>query len=320
MGENVTMPPAVNTEVRIGRMLLRNPVTVASGTFGYASEFSGFLDLRELGAVTTKTITLRPRRGNPPPRTCETPAGMLNSVGLENPGIDVFLRDKLPYIAGYKVPVIVSIASESGNREFVELAGRLDRCRDAAAIELNISCPNLRHKTESKGAYLIAQDARATYRLVKAVRAATKKTIITKLSPNVTDIGTIAEAAEAAGSDALSMINTISGMSIDIESRRPKIGAVVGGLSGPAIRPVAVRMVWETSKRVRIPIIGMGGIGDTSDALEFIMAGASAVGVGTGNFLRPSAAAGIARGIKEYLRLHRIGNINALRKGLKYAR
>lgn len=313
------MPPAVKTEVKIGRMILRNPVTVASGTFGYASEFAGFLDLRELGAVTTKTITLKPRRGNLPPRTCETPAGMLNSVGLENPGIDVFLRDKLPYIAGYKVPVIVSIASESDDREFIEMAKRLDTCLDAAAIELNISCPNVRHKKVGTGAYLIAQDARATYRLVKAVRAATKKTIITKLSPNVTDIVSIAAAAEEAGSDALSMINTIAGMSIDVGSRRPRIGAVLGGLSGPAIRPVAVRMVWETSKRVRIPIIGMGGISDTSGALEFIMAGASAVGVGTGNFLQPSLSAGIARGIKEYMREHRIGNIKMLREGLKYA-
>ncbi len=308
------------TEVRIGKLVLRNPVTVASGTFGYASEFSGFLNLRELGAVTTKTITLRPRRGNVPPRTCETPAGMLNSVGLENPGIEGFLKDKMPFLAGYKVPVIVSIASESDNREFVELARRLDRCREAAAIELNISCPNIRHKTARRGTSLIAQDAGATYRLVRAVRAATRKTLITKLSPNVTDIASIAAAAEEAGSDAVALINTITGMSIDAASRKPKIGAVIGGLSGPAIRPVAVRMVWEVSRRVSIPVIGMGGICDTESALEFFLAGASAVAVGTGNFLKPSLSAEIVKGIRRYMEDNRFGSISVLRKGIKYVR
>lgn len=319
MGENVVMPP-VKTEVRIGKLLLRNPVTVASGTFGYGSEFTDFLDLRDLGAVTTKTITLKPRRGNIPPRTCETPAGMLNSVGLENPGIEVFLKEKLPLLARYKVPVVVSVASESGSREFVELARRLDSSRDAAAIELNISCPNIRHKTALPRASLIAQDAGATYRLVKAVRAATKKTIITKLSPNVADISFIAAAAEEAGSDAVSMINTITGMCIDVASRRPKIGAVIGGLSGPAVRPVAVRMVWETSRKVKIPVIGMGGICDTESALEFIMAGASAVAVGTGNFLKPSLAGEVAKGIRQYMRENKFGSISMLRRGMKYVR
>ncbi len=319
MGEDVTMS-RIRTEVRIGRMMLRTPVTVASGTFGYASEFSGFFDLRILGAVTTKTVTLKPRRGNVPPRTCETPAGMLNSVGLENPGIDVFLKEKMPFLAGYKVPVIVSIASESDNREFIELARRLDHCREAAAIELNISCPNIRHTTARPGTSLIAQDAGATYRLVKAVRAVTKKTIITKLSPNVTDIVSIAAAAEEAGSDAVALINTITGMSIDASSRKSRIGAVIGGLSGPAIRPVAVRMVWEVSRRVSIPVIGMGGICDTDSALEFLLAGASAVAVGTGNFLSPSLADEIVKGIREYMRENRFGSVSMLRKGMKYAR
>ncbi|MDD5236639.1 MAG: dihydroorotate dehydrogenase, partial [Candidatus Omnitrophica bacterium] len=231
-----------NLNISIGKLKLKNPVMVASGTFGYAEEFSDFIDLKKLGAIVTKTITLRPRQGNAAPRTCETPAGLLNSIGLENPGVDKFIKDKLPVLKEYHVPIIVSIASERDPEEFVELTHRLDRIKEVAAIELNISCPNIREK---KGKRLISQDALATHGLVKAVRKITNKTLITKLTPNVTDITEIALAAESAGSDGLALINTLAGMIIDIEKRRPKIAMASGGLSGPAIRPVAVRMVWE---------------------------------------------------------------------------
>jgi len=258
-----------NLGINLGKLRLKNPVMVASGTFGYVEEFAYFMDLRKLGAIVTKTITLHPRKGNAPARTCETPAGMLNSIGLENPGIDNFIQHKLVYLERIGVPIIVSIASENNPEEFILLARRLDKVKEVAAIELNISCPNirsqaLRGKSRSVGSRmrpLIAQDADATYALVKKVRRVTRKTLITKLSPNVTDITEIARAAEAAGSDALAMVNTLLGMGVDIHKRRPRLNAVTGGLSGPAIRPVALRMVWEVYKNSKIPIIGMGGHG-----------------------------------------------------------
>jgi dihydroorotate dehydrogenase (NAD+) catalytic subunit len=294
--------------VNIGKLKLKNPVMVASGTFGYADEFRDFLDLRKLGAVVTKTVTLKMRQGNPPPRTCETPAGMLNSIGLENPGIDKFLSQKLPFLKSLKVPIIMSIASESDPREFVELASRLDRVSSISALELNISCPNIR----SHAKRLIAQDPKATYETVKSVRRVTRKTLITKLSPNVIDIAQVALAAEDAGSDAVSLINTLTGMSIDIKTRRPKIASVVAGLSGPAIRPIAVRMVWEVYQKIKIPLIGMGGIMDVSSAIEFLIAGASAVSIGTANFVNPKASTEIIRGIKEYLTRNKIQDIRDL--------
>ncbi|MFC1804315.1 dihydroorotate dehydrogenase [Candidatus Omnitrophota bacterium] len=292
--------------VNIGKLQLKNPLTVASGTFGYAEEFSGFMDLKKLGAVTTKTITLKPRKGNPPPRTCETPAGMLNSIGLENPGVEVFLKEKFPALRKIGVPVIVSIASQKNPDEFVRLARRLDKVREVAALELNISCPNL-SKTK-----LISQDPRATYSLVSSVRRVTKKTLITKLSPNVTDIVEVAIAAERGGSDALAMINTLTGMSINVNSRKPKISSFVAGLSGPAIRPIAVRMVWEAYNKVIIPIIGMGGIVDAESALEFMFAGASVVAVGTANFINPRSSVEIIEGIKKYMRKNKLRDIKAL--------
>ena len=279
---------------------------VASGTFGYAEEFSDFIDLRKLGAVVSKTITLNPRKGNPAPRTCETPAGMLNAIGLENPGLENFLKQKLPLLKKIGIPIIVSITSESDPREFITLAKRLDKIREIAAIELNISCPNI------KVTRLIAQDAGDTFKLVKAVRKVTRKTLITKLSPNVTDIAEIAQAAEEAGSDAVSLINTLTGMSIDIDKRKPKIAMGTGGLSGPAVRPVAVRMVWEVFKKVKVPIIGMGGITDTSSALEFIIAGATAISVGTANFINPKASVEIIEGVKKYLIKNKISSIHQL--------
>jgi len=288
---------------------------VASGTFGYASEFSGLCNLTKLGAIVTKTITSKPRQGNPCPRTCETASGLINSIGLENPGIDVFLADKLPQVSSIGVPVIVSIASEGDPEEFTALARRLDALSEVSAIELNISCPNVRK--DGKRGRLISQDAEATFRTVKAVRAATTKPLITKLSPNVTDIVEIACAAEKAGSDGLALINTLLGMSVDVLTRKPRIAMVSGGLSGPAIRPVAVRMVWDVYQNVSIPIIGMGGIMDTASALEFFIAGASAVSVGTANFIDPGVSVDIAEGIKKYLRQQKIADINELRGSLR---
>lgn len=300
--------------VTLGNVRLKNPVMVASGTFGYAEEFKGILDVRKLGAVVSKTITLRPRAGNPPPRTCETPAGMLNSIGLENPGVDAFLKDKIPLLMKPGVPVIVSIASETDPREFIELTEKLDTL-PISGIEVNISCPNVKHGA-ARG--LIAQDPDATKKAVSFVRGRTKKLVIVKLSPTASDIADIALAAQEAGADAVSLINTLPGMCIDIESRRTKIASGAGGLSGPAIRPVALRMVWEVCRSVRVPVIGMGGINDYRSALEFIIAGATAVSVGTANFVNPRCAAEIVDGIRDYLVQRKIASIGELKGTLRH--
>ncbi len=307
----------INLETKIGKLLLRNPVMVASGTFGYAEEFRDLMDLSQLGAIVTKTVTLKPRAGNPAPRTCETPAGMLNSIGLANPGLEVFLQEKLPALKKIGPPIIVSIASEDEPEEFVYLAKRLEMIKGIGALELNISCPNVNAGGRRQEAKLISQDPKATYNLVKAVRKITNKTIITKLSPNVTDIVEIAQAAEDAGSDALALINTLTGMSIDVKTGRPKIASITGGLSGPSIRPVALRMVWEVSRKIGLPIIGMGGIIDTSSALEFLFAGATAVSVGTANFIHPGVTSEIILGIRKYLIGNQINDIKHLVGGLK---
>jgi dihydroorotate dehydrogenase (NAD+) catalytic subunit len=292
--------------VKIGKLRLKNPILVCSGTFGYAEEFQDFIDLKILGAVVTKTITLKPRQGNPSPRTCETPAGMLNSIGLENPGLEMFIHGKLPVLKKIGIPIIVSIASEGSPREFVTIVSRLDKIKEIQAIELNISCPNI------KVTRLISQDAKATYDVVRNVRKATNKTLITKLSPNVTDITEIALAAQSAGSDAISLINTLTGMSIDTQTREPKIACVTAGLSGPAIRPVAVRMVWEVYQKIKIPIIGMGGIMDTQSALEFFLAGASAIAIGTANFINHKVTVEVILGLKKYLMQNKISDIRRL--------
>jgi len=296
-----------NFSVAIGKLKLKNPVMVASGTFGYAEEFKDFMDLKQLGAIVTKTITLKPRQGNPSPRTCETPAGMLNSIGLENPGIEIFIKEKLPFLKKIGVPIIISIASEEEPAEFLELAGRVNVIKEIGAIELNISCPNVRGK-----ASLISQDSAATYKIVQAVRKVTDKTLITKLSPNVASIADIAKSAEDAGSDAVSLINTLYGMSIDVEEKRPKIASGIAGLSGPAIRPVAIKMVWEVFNQVKIPIIGMGGIIDLTSALEFIISGAAAISIGTANFINPAISVEIISGLKEYLLKNKISDIKEL--------
>jgi len=310
--------------VKIGKFKLKNPVMVASGTFGYGEEFTDFIDISQLGAIVTKTITLKPRQGNSPPRTCETPAGLLNSIGLENPGLEVFLEEKLPFLKKIGIPIIISIASESSPEEFMVLARKLDKIKEIAAIELNISCPNIgshrKPNTENRTPKLISQNPQATYDLVRAVRKITDKTLITKLSPNVTNIAEIAIAAEKGGSDAVSLINTLTGMSIDTDTCRPRIASIIGGLSGPAIRPVAVRMIWEVYQKIKIPIIGMGGIIDTSSALEFFLAGSTAISVGTANFINPRVTLEIISGLRQYLSRNKIKDIKRCRAWIYQAR
>ena len=303
---------AANLAVSIGKLKLKNPVMVGSGTFGYAEEFGDFVDLKNLGAIVTKTVTIKPRSGNPSPRTCETPAGMLNSIGLENPGIDKFITEKLTELLKIGPPIIVSISSIGDPKEFITLATRLDKIKAVAAIELNLSCPNIKEHSR-----LISQNPKFTHAVVKMTRKVTKKTLIAKLSPNVTDIVEIAKAAEDGGADAVSLINTLGGMSIDVKSRMPKIAMITGGLSGPAIRPVAVCMVWEAYRKIKIPIIGMGGIMDIQNALEFFMAGATAVSIGTGNFINPGLTTEIIRGLESYLNKNKLNGINQLTGSVK---
>lgn len=281
--------------VNIGKLELKNPVMTASGTFGYGEEYSEFVDLNLLGAVVVKGISLEPMEGNPPPRICETPCGMLNSIGLQNVGLKRFLREKLPYLKKYGTKVIVNILGNSV-QEYERLSKALD---DAGVdgIELNVSCPNVK-----KGGIVFGVDKRALARLIARVRQSVNRTaLIAKLSPNVSDIPGFAKVAEDAGSDAISLINTIPAMAIDIETWKPRLANITGGLSGPAIKPIAVRMVWEASRAVTIPIIGIGGIIDYRDAVEFMLAGATAIEVGTGNFINPRATVTILEGIVEYM-------------------
>ena len=297
---------ALDLTVRIGDMTMKNPVMVASGVFGYGDEFMGLADYGELGALVLKTVTREPRAGNPPAsRTAETPAGMVNAIGLENVGIEAFLRDKLPAALSYHTNICASIAGESPG-EFADCARLLDSS-EVAAIEINISCPNVR-----KGGMAFGVDATASGEVVSAVRAATGKPIIAKLTPNVTDIAPIAKACEAAGADAISLVNTFAAMVIDVERRRPLLAAGTGGLSGPAIRPAAVYRVWQAAKAVSVPVIGMGGIWNANDALEFILSGASAVMVGTVLYADPSAGNRILAGIRDYCLTHNLPTLSPL--------
>jgi dihydroorotate dehydrogenase (NAD+) catalytic subunit len=281
--------------VNFAGIRLKNPVLTASGTFGYGEEFAEFVDLNRLGGVIVKGISLKPIKGNPPPRIWETPSGMLNAIGLENPGIDAFLRDKLPFLRRFDTAVIVNIFGYS-LEEYVGVAERLDGVPGVAGLEVNISCPNVK-----AGGIAFGADVQASRALLSAVRRATKLPVIAKLSPNVTDITGFAAAARDAGCDGLSLINTLLGMAIDVRCRRPRLANCTGGLSGPAVRPVAVRMVWQAAKAVKLPIIGMGGIVTGEDALEFILAGASAVAVGTANFMNPRATLEVLSGIEAFL-------------------
>jgi dihydroorotate dehydrogenase (NAD+) catalytic subunit len=285
---------------------LKNPVLTASGTFGYGGEFAEFVDLNKLGGVIVKGVSLRAIKGNPPPRIWETPSGMLNAIGLENPGVDVFLAEKLPYLRKFDTAVIVNVFGYRPE-EYVGVVERLDGAAGVSGIEVNISCPNVK-----AGGMAFGTDIKATFELLSSIRKATRLPVIAKLSPNVTDVTGFAIAARDAGCDGLSLINTLLGMAIDVRCRRPRLANCTGGLSGPAIRPVAVRMVWQAARAVSLPIIGMGGIVTGEDALEFILAGASAIAVGTANFINPRATLDVLAGMERFLREQGIGDVKGL--------
>ena len=290
-------------KVNIGAIELQNPVMTASGTFGYAREFEGLVDLNRLGAIIVKGLSLEPTKGNPPPRIVETPCGMLNAIGLENVGIDVFVKEKLPFLQTLFPPIFANIYGTS-IEAYAELAARVDELEAIAGVEVNISCPNVK-----AGGIAFGAEPNSAFKVVKAVRKKTSKQLIVKLSPNVTDITIIARSAEEAGADALSLINTITGMAIDIETRRPKIANITGGLSGPAIKPVALRMVWQVAQAAQIPVVGIGGIMTAVDALEFFIAGATAVQIGTANFTNPRTTLDIIDGIEKFLSQNRIDRV-----------
>jgi len=289
--------------VSVGGLALKNPVMTASGTFGYAREFESLIDLNRLGAIIVKGLALKPVKGNPPPRIVETACGMLNAIGLENVGIDAFETEKMPFLRTLQPPVIANIYGTTVE-EYAALAERIETINGIAALEVNISCPNVK-----AGGVVFGVDPLAAARVVAAVRKKTRKTLIVKLSPNVTDVTVIARSVEQAGADAVSLINTITGMAIDIETRRPRLANITGGLSGPAIKPVALRMVWQVAHTARVPVIGIGGIMRAEDAIEFFIAGATAVQIGTANFIDPRTALDVIAGIEHYLRQHGIRDI-----------
>lgn len=290
--------PEPDLSVRIGSLRMKNPVTVASGTFGYGREYSAFFDLAELGAVTCKGIRLSPCEGNPQPRIAEVRGGMLNSIGLQGPGVDAFVREALPFLRERGVPAIVNVWGTS-EEEYAEVARRLSDAEGVGAVELNVSCPNVRH-----GGAAFGTDPATLASVVRAARAATPLPLLVKLAPNVPDIAVFARAAEDEGADGLSVCNTVPAMKIDVEARRPFLANVQGGLSGPAIHPIAVRLVWQAAAAVKIPIVGMGGIQEPEDAVEFLCAGATAVAVGTASFVDPLAAPRVVRGIRDYMVRH----------------
>ena len=308
MEQKISRP---NMAVEIAGIKLRNPVMTASGTFGYGREFADYMDLESIGAMITKGLSLKPKAGNPTPRIVETPGGMLNAIGLQNVGIEAFIATKVPFLRTVDTPVIVNLYGNS-LEEYGELAARLDDVAEVAGIEVNISCPNVK-----QGGIVFGVDPAAAAQVVWLVRQSTSKPLIVKLSPNVTDVCAIACACVDAGAEALSLINTLTGMAIDLSSRRPVLANITGGLSGPAIKPVALRMVWQVARAVKVPLIGVGGIMNATDALEFILAGATAVQIGTANFLVPSAAQDISRGMERWLFDNGVKDIKELIGGLR---
>lgn len=292
--------------VDIGGLTLQNPVMTASGTFGYAMEFKSLVDLDQLGGAIVKGLSLEPSKGNPPPRIAETACGMLNAIGLENVGLDLFIEKKVPFLRKLKTPVFVNIYGSSVEA-YGELARRLNDVDAVAGIEVNISCPNVK-----EGGVAFGSDPLMAHEVTQVVRRRYTKHLTVKLSPNVTDIARIAKSVEDAGANAVSLINTITGMAVDIHTRKPKIANITGGLSGPAIKPVAVRMVWQAAQAVQVPVIGIGGIMHAEDAIEFIIAGATAVQVGTANFVNPRAAMEIVSGIRSYLKAKRMASVRDL--------
>ena len=296
----------ISLAVELGPLRLKNPVMVASGTFGYGQEYAALVDPESLGGVVVKGISLEPRSGNPPPRIWETCGGMLNSIGLQNVGLRIFLREKLPYLRPLQVPVIVNLFGNTVD-EYGELAAGLDGHEGIDALEINISCPNVK-----AGGMAFGSDPAMVYQVVSAVRSRTNLPVITKLTPNVTDITVPAKAAEDAGTDILSLINTVAGMAVDAQTRRPRLANVVGGLSGPAIKPVALRMVWQVVQVSSVPVIGLGGIVSVEDALEFLILGAKAIQVGTANFVNPRVTLEIISGLEEYLGKEGLTDINEI--------
>lgn len=298
-------------KVKIGNIVLKNPVIPASGTFGYGTEYIDETNIENLGAIIVKGLSIEPSKGNPAPRVVETPSGLLNAVGLENIGINEFIKSKLPVLKKYDTPVIVNVYGKS-EEEYIKVVEVIEDNKDISGIEVNISCPNVK-----KGGIAFGTSPDSCSDLISKLRKITSKTLIVKLSPNVTDIRPIAQSAEDAGADAVSLINTITGMLIDINTKKPLLANVTGGLSGPAIRPVALRMVYETAQVVNIPVIGIGGITNYEDALSFIIAGASAVEIGTGNFLNPKTCEKTVLGIKKYLEKNNISSIEELKGSIK---
>ncbi|HQP10058.1 MAG TPA: dihydroorotate dehydrogenase [Candidatus Omnitrophota bacterium] len=301
----------MNIAVKIGAVKFANPVTVASGTFGHSEKYYHLQEVKKLGAIVPKTVTLHAQTGNPPPRIAETPSGMLNAIGIENPGADVFIKTKLPALKKTGVPLIVSILGHN-DEEFKILTEKFNAAGDISALELNLSCPNLGKKI------LAAQDPQAIERIVKTVKKISRYPVIAKLSPNVTDIAAMAKVAEDAGADAVSLVNTFAAMAIDTKTRRSVLGNVTGGLSGPAIRPIALYMVCKTAQTVKIPIVAIGGIMTADDALQYIIAGATMVAVGTANYINPRAPLEVLAGIKDYMRKHKINDIAQLRGSLDH--
>lgn len=304
--DSVNQNISTRLEVSLGPLTLKNPVLTASGTFGYGKEFSSLVNLNALGAIIVKGISLEPRYGNPPPRIVETACGMLNAIGLENSGVEHFIQEKIPYLQQFESPVIVNILGDSVD-DYSQLAERLSGIQGIAALEVNISCPNVK-----KGGVAFGTNPNMAAEVTGAVGKATDLPVIVKLSPNVTDITLIAKAVENAGADAVSLINTLLGMAIDVHTRKPRLANVVGGLSGPAIKPVALRMVWQVAQAVKIPVIGIGGITTAEDALEFLIAGATAIQVGTANFYQPSATEEIITGLDKYTQENNLQSISEL--------
>ncbi len=295
-----------NLEINIGGVQLKNPVLAASGTFGYGGEYAPYVDLNHLGGIVVKGLSLEPKVGNPPPRIVETPAGMLNAIGLENVGVKVFIEKKLPFLRQYDLAVVVNIFGNT-LEDYEQIAKVLDKVEGVAALELNISCPNVKH-----GGMVFGCQPELITQVVNTVRQATRLPLWVKLSPNVTDIVAMAQAAVGAGADALSLVNTFLGMAIDIKRRRPKLANITGGLSGPAIKPIALRMVWQVARSVAVPVIGLGGIMCAEDALEFLLAGASAIQIGTANFVNPRVTAEVASGIRDYLIQENLADIRQI--------
>lgn len=296
----------VDLNVKLGNLELKNPVMTASGTFGYGLEFADFIDLSQLGGIIVKGTTLNHREGNPYPRMAETPSGMLNAVGLQNKGVEYFAEQIYPQIKDIDTNMIVNV-SGACIEDYVATAERIAELDKIPAIELNISCPNVK-----QGGMAFGTSCEGAASVVKAVRKAYPKTLIVKLSPNVTDIASIAQAVEAEGADSVSLINTLMGMSIDAERRRPRLSTITGGLSGACVKPIALRMVWQVANAVKIPVVGLGGISSATDAIEFLLAGATAIEIGTANFIDPAITVKVVKGIEEYLVRHGFNSVNEL--------